>query len=73
MEHNASAANSLLSAYIRCGRLGDVRRWFYEIEKMDVSSWTNTIGGYAQQSHAKDAIEVFNHLRQEGVQPVATS
>ena len=73
MQQNIYVANNLLIAYIRCGRLEDARRLFDELVKKDVISWNVMIGGYAEHNRAKDAIELFNQMRQDGVQPDAVT
>jgi pentatricopeptide repeat protein len=71
MEQNIYVANNLLSVYIRCGRLQEARRVFDELVKKSVYSWTIMIGGYAQHNHATYAMELFDKMLQEGVQPNA--
>ena len=66
MEQNILAVNNLLSVYIRCRRLQDVRRSFDELVQKIVYIWTIMIGDYAQHNHAKDAMETLNQMRQEG-------
>lgn len=69
MEQNIFVANNLLIVYIGCGRLLDARRVFDDLVKKDVISWNIMIRGYAHQSGAKDAMEVFNQMRQQGAEP----
>lgn len=59
-------ANHLCRVYIRCGRLQDACQVFNKTKKKNLYSWTIMIGGYAQHNHAKDAIELFNQMQQEG-------
>jgi pentatricopeptide repeat protein len=66
MEQNILVANNLLSVYIKCRRLQDVRRSFDEFIQKNVYIWTIMIGDYAQHNHAKDAMETLNQMRQEG-------
>jgi pentatricopeptide repeat protein len=73
MQQNVHVATNLLIVYIRYGRLEDARRLFDELVKKDVISWNVMIGGYAEHSRAKDAIELFNQMCQEGVQPSAVT
>ncbi|KAG0607081.1 hypothetical protein M758_8G001900 [Ceratodon purpureus] len=73
MQQNIYVATNLLIVYIRYGRLEDARRLFDELVKKDVISWNVMIGGYAEHSRAKDAIELFNQMRQDGVQPSAVT
>ena len=73
MQQNTFLANNLLNGYIRCGRLEDARRVFDELVKKNVVSWNVMIGGYAQHSCGKDALEVFHRMRKEGMQPNAVT
>ena len=69
IEKNTYVANNILSTYIGCERLKDARRVFDGLLKKDVISWNIMIGGYAQYSHARDAMGIFHQMLQEGVQP----
>lgn len=69
MEQDIHVANNLLNVYIRCGRPQDAHRLFDGLLNKDVFGWTIMVSGYAQHNHAKDAMEVFNQMREEGVQP----
>lgn len=73
MDQNLHVANNLLIAYIRCRRLSDARRLFDKLVNKDLISWNVMIGGYAQHNHKRDAMELFNQMRLEGVQPDAVS
>ena len=52
-----------------CGRLKDARQVFDELVKKSIYTWTITTGGYSQHNHAKDAMEIFNQMCHDGVQP----
>lgn len=69
MEQNQYVANSLMRVYIRFGRLQDAHPVFDKLRKKNVINWTTMIGGYAESGYAKDAMEVYNRMRQEGSQP----
>ena len=69
MEQNTYVASNLLRVFIRCGRLQDARQVFDKLVKKDFVNWNTMIGGHAQHDHAEDAIEFFNQMCQEGVQP----
>jgi pentatricopeptide repeat protein len=73
MQQNTYVANSLLIVFIRYGILEDARTLFDELVKKDVLSWNVMIGGYAEHSRAKDAIELFNQMRQDGVESSAVT
>ena len=68
MEQDKYVASSLLSVYIRCGRLQDARQVFDALAKKSVIHWTVMIGGYVQHNRGKDAMQLFHQMRQEHVQ-----
>lgn len=69
MDKDRYVANTLLNAYVRCGRLHDARRVFDGLQKKDKFTWTIMIRGYAKNDYPEDALGVFNQMRQGGVQP----
>jgi len=46
---------------------------FDELVQKNVISWNVMIGGHAQHSCEKDAMEVFHCMRKEGLQPDAVT
>ncbi|CAM6127951.1 unnamed protein product [Calypogeia fissa] len=71
MDKNPYVATTLLNVYIKCGRLLDGRRVFDELEKKSVVTWNMMIAAYVKKSHAESAVELFNRMREKGVQPDA--
>ncbi|KAG0565624.1 hypothetical protein M758_7G001800 [Ceratodon purpureus] len=69
MEQNPYVANYLLKVYIRCARLQDAREVFDKLAEKNVFNWTTMIGGYAEHDRARDALEVYDQMRQAGEQP----
>ncbi|CAM6113331.1 unnamed protein product [Calypogeia fissa] len=69
MDKNLYVAGTLLNVYIKCGALLDARQVFDQLEKKNVVAWSNMIAGYAKSDHAESAVELFNQMRQEGVEP----
>nr|BAN18186.1 pentatricopeptide repeat protein [Physcomitrium patens] len=69
MEQNLFVANKIMRVYNRCGRLQDARKVFDKLEKKNVVTWTTMIGGYAEYDRTKDAIKIYNQMRQEGGKP----
>ena len=68
MEQDKYVANSLLSVYIRCGSLQDARQVFDALAKKSVINWNVMIGGYVQHNRGKDAMQLFDQMRQGNVQ-----
>ncbi|CAM6086218.1 unnamed protein product [Calypogeia fissa] len=69
MDKNPYVAVTLLNVYIKCGELVDARRVFYQLEKKSVVTWNNMITGYVKTDNAESALELFNQMCQEGVEP----
>ncbi|CAM6083482.1 unnamed protein product [Calypogeia fissa] len=61
-------AGTLMNVYIKCGALVDARRVFDQLETKSVVDWTIMIAEYAKSDHAESALELFNQMRQEGVE-----
>ncbi|CAM6129995.1 unnamed protein product [Calypogeia fissa] len=69
MDKKRYVARTLLNVYIKCGALVEARRVFDQLGKKSVVEWTNLITGYAKSAHAESALELFNQMRQEAVEP----
>ncbi|KAL2478867.1 Pentatricopeptide repeat-containing protein [Forsythia ovata] len=61
--------NALLDMYAKCGYTHGASKVFQSMNERSVVSWTTMIMGYAQNGHAKEALEIFEEMRQEGVKP----
>ncbi|KAJ7517809.1 hypothetical protein O6H91_21G040700 [Diphasiastrum complanatum] len=55
--------------YVKCGRTEDARELFNNFSQRDVVSWTTMIAGYAQNGLGKEALALYEQMKQEGVQP----
>ncbi|XP_065879156.1 pentatricopeptide repeat-containing protein At5g04780, mitochondrial-like [Euphorbia lathyris] len=63
------AGNSLVNMYAKCGSIDDADRAFSEIPERGIVSWSAMIGGLAQHGHGKEALELFEKMRTNGVPP----
>ncbi|TVU12272.1 hypothetical protein EJB05_45907, partial [Eragrostis curvula] len=63
--------NSLVDMYAKAGDLECARKVFDRIPGRNVVSWTAMLSGYVQNGFAREALLLFNGLRQENVQPSA--
>jgi pentatricopeptide repeat protein len=55
--------------YSKCGSLACARQVFDETAERDVVSWNIMIAGLAQHGCGKDALELFEQMKQEGFMP----
>lgn len=62
-------SHSLITMYARCGELGCARKVFDEILMRDLVSWNSMISGYSKMGYARDAVELFGRMREEGFAP----
>ncbi|KAM3199253.1 hypothetical protein P3L10_031613 [Capsicum annuum] len=61
-------SNSLLDLYTKCGRIDLSRKVFDRIEKRDVASWNTMILGYGMLGDLYTAIDMFEAIREDGVE-----
>ncbi|XP_068648540.1 pentatricopeptide repeat-containing protein At5g55740, chloroplastic [Aristolochia californica] len=62
-------ATSLLDVYGKCGIMEDARRVFDEIPDRSLVSWNSMIVCFVQNGMNEDGMDIFYHMRVEGVQP----
>ncbi|XP_044483220.1 pentatricopeptide repeat-containing protein At4g14170-like [Mangifera indica] len=61
-------ANSLLDFYSRCGRIDIADKIFVRIPNKDAASWNTMILGYGMLGDLDMAIDLFENMRERGVQ-----
>lgn len=59
----------LVDMYAKCGSLVDARKVFESMPNRDVIAWTALLNGYAQHSDGRKALQCFEEMLQEGVEP----
>ncbi|KAG5142056.1 hypothetical protein JHK82_017751 [Glycine max] len=64
-----SVANSLISAYSKCGSITSACKCFRLTREPDLVSWTSLINAYAFHGLAKEATEVFEKMLSCGIIP----
>ncbi|KAJ7532424.1 hypothetical protein O6H91_13G002800 [Diphasiastrum complanatum] len=69
LENDASVGNTLVDMYAKCGCIEMACEVFNKINERNVVSWNAMIGGYAQQGLGKEALALYEQMKQEGVQP----
>uniref|UniRef100_A0A0E0JYP7 DYW domain-containing protein n=1 Tax=Oryza punctata TaxID=4537 RepID=A0A0E0JYP7_ORYPU len=55
--------------YCKCGDLSSACKLFGEMRTRDVVSWNAMISGYAHHGDGKEAIDLFERMKDEGVEP----
>ncbi|CAK9252120.1 unnamed protein product, partial [Sphagnum jensenii] len=68
-DSNVFVGNSLIDMYTTCGSLEDALKVFNKMPSRDVVTWNAIIGGYAIHGHGKEALQQFEQMHEEGVQP----
>ncbi|KAJ7540625.1 hypothetical protein O6H91_10G023400 [Diphasiastrum complanatum] len=68
-QSNVIVGSSLVDMYAKCGCTEDARELFNSMSERDVVSWTVMIAGYAQNGLGKEALALYEQMKQEGVQP----
>ncbi|XP_027338964.1 pentatricopeptide repeat-containing protein At5g04780, mitochondrial-like [Abrus precatorius] len=63
------ASSSLVNMYAKCGSIEDADHAFSEMPNRGLVSWSAIIGGYAQHGHGKEALQLFNQMLRDGLQP----
>ncbi|KAJ7522179.1 hypothetical protein O6H91_19G086300 [Diphasiastrum complanatum] len=60
---------TLVNMYAKCGCTEDARELFDNMSERDVASWNAMIAGYAQNGLGKEALALYEQMKQEGMQP----
>ncbi|KAJ7549908.1 hypothetical protein O6H91_07G074400 [Diphasiastrum complanatum] len=61
--------STLVNMYAKCGCTEDARELFDNMSERDVVSWNAMIAGYAQNGLGKEALALYEQMKQEGMQP----
>ncbi|KAJ7536559.1 hypothetical protein O6H91_12G073800 [Diphasiastrum complanatum] len=68
-ESDAIVGSTLVDMYAKCGRIEDACRVFTNMHEQNVVSWTAIIAGYAHHGLGKEALDLYEQMKEEGVQP----
>ncbi|XP_077218378.1 tetratricopeptide repeat (TPR)-like superfamily protein [Tasmannia lanceolata] len=66
---SVALANALIDMYAKCGCIADSRRFFDEMPRRDLVSWTSMMIGYGYHGYGREAIKLFNEMVGLGFQP----
>lgn len=64
-----SVANSLLDLYLKCGLTDEAEKFFGEMTRKNVVSWTVMITGFGKHGLGDEAVRFFYKMLSEGVEP----
>ncbi|CAM6077419.1 unnamed protein product [Sphagnum tenellum] len=68
-ESDVFVRSSLIDMYAKCGRMEDAWSVFTKVPSNDVVSWTAIIFAHVKCGQGQKALELFQRLQQEGVEP----
>ncbi|XP_011043375.1 PREDICTED: pentatricopeptide repeat-containing protein At2g33760-like [Populus euphratica] len=60
---------ALVALYGKCGDLINARKVFDKIRERSIVAWNSMISGYEQNGFAKEAIGLFDRMKETGVEP----
>ncbi|CAL5430160.1 unnamed protein product [Camellia sinensis] len=61
--------SSLIKGYVKFGFPDDVFKCLFELEKIDMASWSTVISAFAHQGCVAEAIKFLNCLKEDGGEP----
>ncbi|XP_057873047.2 pentatricopeptide repeat-containing protein At1g11290, chloroplastic-like [Cryptomeria japonica] len=61
--------NALVDMYAKCGSIYKARQLFDKMPQRNVVSWNAMIAGYAQNGYCKDALKIFESMKDYGIYP----
>eukprot|EP01018_Ginkgo_biloba_P023526 Gb_26260 [translate_table: standard] len=71
IDSDTCIGNALIALYAKCGSIEIARKVFDKMSERDVVSWTGIIAGYAQNGHAREALDLFQEMQLNGMKPNA--
>jgi pentatricopeptide repeat protein len=69
IEWNIEMKNSLLNMYAKCGSMDEARSLFDTMQSKNDITWNAMIQGYGENGNGKEALELFEQMKKEGLQP----
>ncbi|KAK9080269.1 hypothetical protein SSX86_001945 [Deinandra increscens subsp. villosa] len=68
---NITLRNAIMDMYAKCADLDTALGMFKEVPVncLDVSSWNTLIAGYGMHGYGKEALKLFNQMKDENFQP----
>lgn len=69
LESDIFVGNTLIDMYAKSGHIEDAQVLFYRLPKRDVVTWSALIAGYALHGQGQEALEIYQQMQQEGLEP----
>eukprot|EP00250_Pteridium_aquilinum_P011254 c19939_g1_i1 orf=695-3358(-) len=68
-DNDKALVGLILQMYRRCGSPEGARKWFDSREKKNMYMWTCMLGTYCQYGYRKEALEIYEMLKEEELNP----
>ncbi|XP_077222484.1 uncharacterized protein LOC143856222 [Tasmannia lanceolata] len=68
-QFSAFVESALISMYAKCGEIGIARGMFDRSSQKDLVSWNGMIAAYAHHGYGREAICLFEEMRENGFKP----
>lgn len=68
-ESHLHVGSGIIDMYCKCGNIDDACKFFNLMRGHNVVSWTALVCGYAQHGLGKEALDLFNKMKEAGVEP----
>ncbi|CAM6023970.1 unnamed protein product [Sphagnum balticum] len=68
-ESDVFLMSSLVDMYAKCGSMEDASKAFKKMPSLDVVAWNTMIFGHVKCGQGQKALELFQEMRKQGVQP----
>lgn len=69
LESDAFVGNTLIHMYVNCGSLSNAEMVFNRLPRRDVVTWSALIAGHVDHGQGEEALQLFQQMEQEGLQP----
>ncbi|KAJ6774123.1 hypothetical protein OIU79_017537 [Salix purpurea] len=69
LHSNVYVGSSLISMYAKCGKMEAAKKVFNTVDEQNVVLWNAMLGGYVQNGHAYEVIELFFNMKSCGFYP----
>eukprot|EP00250_Pteridium_aquilinum_P016216 c23006_g2_i1 orf=2-2161(-) len=71
LEAHGAIGNHLVPTFVECGSLSDAQEVFSRLVHKNVHAWTSLMLGYVKSENAQHALDLYQKMQEERVQPSA--